>query len=161
DGVRLGQSFIGQPADTSRFAVKWDGEWQITYETFRDMGIAYAAGMVLIYLLVAAQFRSYLVPLVIMAPIPLTVIGVMPGHALLGAQFPATTMIAMSALAGISVRNSLLLVDCINQETARGVPLAGAPIDACAVRAKPMLLTGLAAMLGALFILDDPPFNGL
>src|SRR5690606_20106478 len=84
DGVRLGQTFIGQPEDTSRFAVKWDGEWQITYETFRDMGIAYAAGMVLIYLLVVAQFRSYLVPLVIMAPIPLTVIGVMPGHALLG-----------------------------------------------------------------------------
>jgi len=161
DGVRLGQSFIGQPADTSRFAVKWDGEWQITYETFRDMGIAYAAGMVLIYLLVVAQFRSYLVPLVIMAPIPLTVIGVMPGHALLGAQFTATSMIGMIALAGIIVRNSILLVDFINQETARGVPLAEATIDACAVRAKPIVLTGLAAMLGAFFILDDPIFNGL
>src|SRR5690606_22170201 len=161
DGVRLGQSFIGQPADTSRFAVKWDGEWQITYETFRDMGIAYAAGMVLIYLLVVAQFRSYLVPLVIMAPIPLTVIGVMPGHALLGAQFTATSMIGMIALAGIIVRNSILLVDFINQETARGVPLAEATVDACAVRAKPIVLTGLAAMLGAFFILDDPIFNGL
>ncbi|HEY0310416.1 MAG TPA: efflux RND transporter permease subunit [Luteimonas sp.] len=161
DGVRLGQAFIAQPADTSRFAVKWDGEWQITYETFRDMGIAYAAGMVLIYLLVVAQFRSYLVPLVIMAPIPLTVIGVMPGHALLGAQFTATSMIGMIALAGIIVRNSILLVDFINQETARGVALADAVVDACAVRAKPIVLTGLAAMLGAFFILDDPIFNGL
>ncbi len=160
-GKSLAQTFITQPADTSRYAVKWDGEWQITYETFRDMGIAYAAGMVLIYLLVVAQFRSYLVPLVIMAPIPLTVIGVMPGHALLGAQFTATSMIGMIALAGIIVRNSILLVDFINQETARGVPLVDAVIDACAVRAKPIALTGVAAMLGAFFILDDPIFNGL
>ena len=160
-GQALAQTFIAQPADTSTYAVKWDGEWQITYETFRDMGIAYAAGMVLIYLLVVAQFRSYLVPLVIMAPIPLTVIGVMPGHALLGKQFTATSMIGMIALAGIIVRNSILLVDFINQETARGVPLVDAVIDACAVRAKPIVLTGVAAMLGAFFILDDPIFNGL
>jgi multidrug efflux pump subunit AcrB len=161
DGQSLAQTFISQPPGDSGYAVKWDGEWQITYETFRDMGIAYAAGMVLIYLLVVAQFRSYLVPLVIMAPIPLTVIGVMPGHALLGAQFTATSMIGMIALAGIIVRNSILLVDFINQETARGVPLAEAVIDACAVRAKPIALTGAAAMLGAFFILDDPIFNGL
>ena len=160
-GQTLTQTFIAQPADTSDYAVKWDGEWQITYETFRDMGIAYAAGMLLIYLLVVAQFRSYLVPLVIMAPIPLTVIGVMPGHALLGKQFTATSMIGMIALAGIIVRNSILLVDFINQETARGVPLVDAVIDACAVRAKPIVLTGVAAMLGAFFILDDPIFNGL
>ncbi len=160
-GQQLAQTFITQPADTSGYAVKWDGEWQITFETFRDMGIAYAAGMVLIYLLVVAQFRSYLVPLVIMAPIPLTVIGVMPGHALLGKQFTATSMIGMIALAGIIVRNSLLLVDFINQETERGVPLVDAVIDACAVRAKPIVLTGVAAMLGAFFILDDPIFNGL
>ena len=160
-GQTLAQTFITQPADTSGYAVKWDGEWQITYETFRDMGIAYAAGMVLIYLLVVAQFRSYLVPLVIMAPIPLTIIGVMPGHALLGAQFTATSMIGMIALAGIIVRNSILLVDFINQETERGVPLVEAVIDACAVRAKPIVLTGVAAMLGAFFILDDPIFNGL
>jgi multidrug efflux pump subunit AcrB len=161
DGQSLAQTFIAQPPGDSGYAIKWDGEWQITYETFRDMGIAYAAGMVLIYLLVVAQFRSYLVPLVIMAPIPLTVIGVMPGHALLGAQFTATSMIGMIALAGIIVRNSILLVDFINQETARGVPLAEAVIDACAVRAKPIALTGAAAMLGAFFILDDPIFNGL
>ncbi|NZA27849.1 efflux RND transporter permease subunit [Luteimonas sp. SJ-92] len=161
-GEWLEQTFIAQPADTSSgFAVKWDGEWQITYETFRDMGIAYAAGMVLIYLLVVAQFRSYLVPLVIMAPIPLTVIGVMPGHALLGAQFTATSMIGMIALAGIIVRNSILLVDFINHELARGRALADAVVDACAVRARPIALTAVAAMLGAMFILDDPIFNGL
>lgn len=160
-GRRLRQTFIVQPEDTSNFTVKWDGEWQITYETFRDMGIAYAAGMVLIYLLVVAQFRSYLTPLVIMAPIPLTVIGVMPGHALLGAQFTATSMIGMIALAGIIVRNSILLVDFINQSVVEGRPAAQAVVDACAVRAKPIVLTGFAAMLGALFILDDPIFNGL
>ena len=160
-GHALAQHFIEQPDDTSDFAVKWDGEWQITYETFRDMGIAYAAGMVLIYLLVVAQFRSYLVPLVIMAPIPLTVIGVMPGHALLGAQFTATSMIGMIALAGIIVRNSILLVDFINQALASGQDAAAAVVEACAVRAKPIVLTGVAAMVGAFFILDDPIFNGL
>jgi multidrug efflux pump subunit AcrB len=160
-GETLDQSFIAQPDGSAGFAVKWDGEWQITYETFRDMGLAYAVGIVLIYLLVVAQFRSYVVPLVIMAPIPLTVIGVMPGHALLGAQFTATSMIGMIALAGIIVRNSILLVDFINHEIARGRELADAVIDACAVRAKPIALTALAAMLGAFFILDDPIFNGL
>lgn len=160
-GQKLAQTFIAQPQDTSDFAIKWDGEWQITYETFRDMGIAYAAGMLLIYLLVVAQFRSYLVPLVIMAPIPLTVIGVMPGHALLGAQFTATSMIGMIALAGIIVRNSILLVDFINQAVAEGRSAEDAIVEACAVRAKPIMLTGVAAMLGAVFILDDPIFNGL
>ncbi|MCM2335524.1 MAG: efflux RND transporter permease subunit [Pseudomonas sp.] len=160
-GQRMAQTFIAQPEDTSGFAIKWDGEWQITYETFRDMGIAYAAGMVLIYLLVVAQFRSYVVPLVIMAPIPLTVIGVMPGHALLGAQFTATSMIGMIALAGIIVRNSILLVDFINQSVAEGLAPEDAVVEACAVRAKPIVLTGLAAMMGAFFILDDPIFNGL
>ncbi|HTQ35479.1 MAG TPA: efflux RND transporter permease subunit, partial [Steroidobacteraceae bacterium] len=160
-GAHLTQFFIRQPPDTAAFAVKWDGEWQITYETFRDMGLAYAAGIVLIYLLVVAQFRSYLVPLIIMAPIPLTVIGVMPGHALLGAQFTATSMIGMIALAGIIVRNSILLVDFINQALARGEEPAAAVIEACAVRARPIALTAVAAMLGAFFILDDPIFNGL
>jgi multidrug efflux pump subunit AcrB len=160
-GVHLQQYFIRQPPDTAQFAVKWDGEWQITYETFRDMGIAYAAGILLIYFLVVAQFRSYLVPLIIMAPIPLTVIGVMPGHALLEAQFTATSMIGMIALAGIIVRNSILLVDFINQAREQGADLATAVIDACAVRAKPIMLTAVAAMIGGLFILDDPIFNGL
>ena len=157
----LSQFFIRQPDDTADYAIKWDGEWQITYETFRDMGIAYAAGLVLIYLLIVAQFRSYVVPLVIMAPIPMTVIGVMPGHALLGAQFTATSMIGMIALAGIIVRNSILLVDFINQAVGEGRTPAEAVIEACAVRAQPIVLTAAAAMLGAFFILDDPIFNGL
>lgn len=160
-GYRLDQAFTGQPADSDSFAIKWDGEWQITFETFRDMGVAYAAGMVLIYLLVVAQFRSYAVPLIIMAPIPLTVIGVMPGHALLGAHFTATSMIGMIALAGIIVRNSILLVDFINHAVAQGRALEEAVIEACAVRAQPIALTAVAAMAGAFFILDDPIFNGL
>ncbi|MEF9943855.1 MAG: efflux RND transporter permease subunit, partial [Burkholderiaceae bacterium] len=135
--------------------------WQITYETFRDMGAAYGVGLILIYLLVVAQFRSYVTPLVIMAPIPLTIIGVMPGHALLGAPFTATSMIGMIALAGIIVRNSILLVDFINQELKSGVAFSQAVINAAAARAKPIVLTAVAAMLGALFILDDPIFNGL
>jgi multidrug efflux pump subunit AcrB len=161
-GGTLGEYFITQPKDPyAGYAVKWDGEWQVTYETFRDMGIAYAVGLVLIYLLVVAQFKSYLVPLIIMAPIPLTIIGVMPGHALLGAQFTATSMIGMIALAGIIVRNSILLVDFINEQVAGGMDFAEAVVESAAIRAKPIALTGLAAMLGALFILDDPIFSGL
>lgn len=161
NGLGFDQHFVSQPSGLDTIAVLWDGEWKITYETFRDMGIAYAVGMIAIYLLVVGQFRSYVVPLIIMAPIPLTIIGVMPGHALLGAQFTATSMIGMIALAGIIVRNSILLVDFINQETAAGVPFEQAVIHSGAVRAKPIMLTGLAAMIGALFILDDPIFNGL
>jgi multidrug efflux pump subunit AcrB len=160
-GGKLEQFFIRQPDNPYGYSLKWDGEWQITYETFRDMGIAYGVGMILIYLLVVAQFRSYLAPLIIMAPIPLTIIGVMPGHALLHAQFTATSMIGMIALAGIIVRNSILLVDFINLEVANGVPFQEAVIRSSAVRAKPIILTALAAMLGALFILDDPIFRGL
>ena len=158
----LGEWFIRQPAaPDAAYSIKWDGEWQITYETFRDMGIAYGVGLILIYLLVVAHFRSYLVPLIIMAPIPLTIIGVMPGHALLGSQYTATSMIGMIALAGIIVRNSILLVDFIRQQIREGMALREAIIQSAAVRAKPIALTGLAAMLGALFILDDPIFNGL
>jgi multidrug efflux pump subunit AcrB len=160
-GIDLEQRFFSPPEDPYRHTLKWDGEWQITYETFRDMGLAYSVGLILIYLLVVAQFRSYAVPLVIMAPIPLTVIGVMPGHALLGAQFTATSMIGMIALAGIIVRNSILLVDFVNVEVAQGRSLADAVIRAASVRARPIALTALAAMIGAFFILDDPIFNGL
>jgi multidrug efflux pump subunit AcrB len=160
-GATVAQTFIDQPQDISAPAVKWDGEWQITYETFRDMGLAYSVGLVLIYLLVVGQFRSYVVPLIIMAPIPLTVIGVMPGHALLGAQYTATSMIGMIALAGIIVRNSILLIDFINHAVAGGQALRDAVIDAAAVRAKPIVLTGVAAMIGGFFIIDDPIFQGL
>ncbi|MCX8113643.1 MAG: efflux RND transporter permease subunit [Burkholderiaceae bacterium] len=161
-GLPFQEHWIAQPSDRfTAFGLKWDGEWQVTYETFRDMGIAYAVGLILIYLLVVAQFRSYLTPLIIMAPIPLTIIGVLPGHALLGAQFTATSMIGMIALAGIIVRNSILLVDFIHQRLGECGDLQQATIDAASVRAKPIVLTAVAAMLGALFILDDPIFNGL
>jgi len=161
-GGVIDEHFIAQPDDVYRgVALKWDGEWQITYETFRDMGAAYAVGLVLIYLLVVAHFGSYSMPLIIMAPILLTIIGVMPGHALFGANFTATSMIGMIALAGIIVRNSILLVDFIRLQVAQGMPLPQAIVHASATRAQPIVLTGLAAMLGALFILDDPIFNGL
>ncbi len=161
-GGTLTDYFIRQPEDPYRgYSVKWDGEWQVTYETFRDMGAAYAVGLVLIYLLVVAQFGSYLVPLIIMAPIPLTIIGVMPGHALLGSQYTATSMIGMIALAGIIVRNSILLVDFINLQVKEGMPFKQAIVRSAITRAQPILLTGLAAMIGAFFILDDPIFNGL
>jgi multidrug efflux pump subunit AcrB len=160
-GQPVAQRFITPPTDPNQLAIKWDGEWQITYETFRDMGLAYAVGLVLIYLLIVAQFGSYALPLIIMAPIPLTIIGVMPGHALLGAQYTATSMIGMIALAGIIVRNSILLVDFIDAEIAAGSRLEDAVLRAGIVRARPIALTGLAAMIGAFFILDDPIFNGL
>ncbi|HRO59158.1 MAG TPA: efflux RND transporter permease subunit [Burkholderiaceae bacterium] len=161
-GGALVEYLVRKPEDAWRdYAIKWDGEWQITYETFRDMGAAYAVGLLLIYLLVVAQFGSYLTPLIIMAPIPLTIIGVMPGHALLGAQYTATSMIGMIALAGIIVRNSILLVDFINLQVREGVPLEEAIVRSAVTRAQPIMLTGLAAMLGAFFILDDPIFNGL
>jgi multidrug efflux pump subunit AcrB len=161
-GGHASEYFVGAPAEAWRgYAIQWDGEWKITYETFRDMGAAYAVGLLLIYLLVVAKFGSYLMPLIIMAPIPLTIVGVMPGHALLRSQFTATSMIGMIALAGIIVRNSILLVDFVRLEVARGVPLERAIVGSAITRAQPILLTGIAAMLGALFILDDPIFNGL
>jgi multidrug efflux pump subunit AcrB len=161
-GGTLTEHFISPPKDPYRgYSLRWDGEWQITYTTLRDLGAAYAVGLVLIYLLVVAQFGSYLTPLIIMAPIPLTIIGVMPGHALLHAQYTATSMIGMIGLAGIIVRNSILLVDFINLQLRQGVAFKEAVVSSAITRAQPILLTGLAAMLGAFFILDDPIFNGL
>ena len=157
----IDQYMISQPDNPYQYSVKWDGEWQVTYETFRDMGLAYSIGLIMIYLLVVAQFNSYSVPLVIMAPIPLTIIGVLPGNALWGAQFTATSMIGMIALAGIIVRNSILLVDFINEQVAAGTAFKEAVVQAAVVRARPITLTALAAILGAFFILDDPIFNGL
>jgi multidrug efflux pump subunit AcrB len=125
------------------------------------MGAAYGVGLILIYLLVVAQFGSYLTPLIIMAPIPLTIIGVMPGHALLNAQYTATSMIGMIALAGIIVRNSILLVDFINLQVQGGMDFKRAIVQSAITRAQPIMLTGLAAMIGAFFIVDDPIFNGL
>lgn len=155
------QWYTRAPDNPYEYSLKWDGEWQVTYETFRDMGAAYAVGLLMIYLLVVAQFHSYQVPLVIMAPIPLTIIGILPGHALLGEQFTATSMIGMIALAGIIVRNSILLVDFINQQVQEGMDFQQAVINSAAVRAKPIVLTGIAAMIGGFFIIDDPIFGGL
>lgn len=161
EGQAVDQFFIQQPTDPYNWSLKWDGEWQITFETFRDMGIAYSVGLVMIYLLVVAQFKSYSIPLIIMAPIPLTIIGIMPGHAVLGQQFTAPSMIGMIALAGIIVRNSILLVDFIQQQVEAGKSLQAATIEAAAVRAMPIVLTAVAAMMGGFFILDDPIFGGL
>ncbi|PPK53240.1 efflux RND transporter permease subunit [Marinobacter persicus] len=155
------QYFIEQPVLPEKGTLKWDGEWQITYETFRDMGIAYSVGVFMIFVLLVAQFRSYILPLVIMAPIPLTLIGIMPGHALLGKEFTATSMIGMIALAGIIVRNSILLVVFIKQLLDEGMELDRAVVLAGAVRIKPIALTAISAIVGAYFILSDPIFNGL
>ncbi|PSF13343.1 multidrug transporter AcrB [Marinobacter fuscus] len=155
------QFYIQQPPLPEKGTLKWDGEWQITYETFRDMGAAYSVGVFMIFVLLVAQFRSYLLPLIIMAPIPLTLIGIMPGHALLGKEFTATSMIGMIALAGIIVRNSILLVVFIQQLLDEGMELERAVVMAGAVRIKPILLTAISAMVGAYFILNDPIFNGL
>lgn len=152
--------FHGQPADESRPTLLWDGEWEITYVTFRDMGAAFAVAIIGIYILVVAQFGSFLLPLVILTPIPLTLIGILIGHWLFGAPFTATSMIGFIALAGIIVRNSILLVDFIRHSGSAG-SLRARLLEAGAVRFKPILLTALAAMIGAATILVDPIFQGL
>lgn len=161
EGYRLEQQYAVQPWSEQRFAMKWDGEWHITYETFRDMGIAFAAALLLIYLLIVAQFQSFLTPVVIMAPIPLTLIGILPGHWLTGSYFTATSMIGFIALAGIIVRNSILLVDFIQHQEAEGVTLVEAIVRAGAIRTRPILLTAAALMVGAFVIILDPIFQGL
>ena len=149
------------PDSTERLSMKWDGEWQITVEVFRDLGLAFAAVLVLIYILVVGWFKSFKTPLVIMAPIPLTLVGILPAHALMGAFFTATSMIGFIAGAGIIVRNSIILVDFIELRRHQGMPLAEAVVDAGAVRFRPMLLTAAAVVVGASVILFDPIFQGL
>jgi multidrug efflux pump subunit AcrB len=149
------------PERTDRFSMKWDGEWHITVEVFRDLGLAFAAVLVLIYVLVVGWFRSFLTPLVIMAPIPLTLVGILPAHAFMGAFFTATSMIGFIAGAGIIVRNSIILVDFIELRRSQGMPLEQAVVDAGAVRFRPMLLTAAAVVVGASVILFDPIFQGL
>jgi multidrug efflux pump subunit AcrB len=153
--------FNEMPEEPGVWAVKWDGEWQITYEVFRDMGLAFAVVLVLIYVLVVGWFKSFVTPLIIMAPIPLTLIGILPAHALGGVFFTATSMIGFIALAGIIVRNSILLVDFIDLERAAGEPLAEAVIKAAVVRFRPIALTAAALVVGGLVILLDPIFQGL
>ena len=153
--------YHGQPIDDSRPTLLWDGEWEVTYVTFRDMGAAFAVAILGIYLLVVGQFGSFKLPLVILVPAPLTLIGILAGHWMLDAAFTATSMIGFIALAGIVVRNSILLVDFIRHRRAEGAPLRRALIDAGAIRFKPIFLTAAAAVIGAAFILTDPIFQGL
>jgi len=153
--------WTAMPAQTMDYSLKWDGEWQITYEVFRDMGIAFAVVMVLIYILVVGWFGSYTTPLAIMAPIPLSLIGIIPAHALAGAFFTATSMIGFIAGAGIVVRNSIILVDFIEMRRSEGETLADAVEEAGAVRFRPMLLTAISVVGGAFVILFDPIFQGL
>ena len=160
-GYGVTQLFTRQPEDTARPAVKWDGEWQITYEVFRDLGLAFAAVLVLIYFLVVGWFGSLRTPLVIMAPIPLTLVGILPAHVLAGAFFTATSMIGFIAGAGIIVRNSIILVDFIELRRSQGMPLEEAVVDAGAVRFRPMLLTAAAVVVGSSVMLFDPIFQGL
>jgi multidrug efflux pump subunit AcrB len=160
-GYTLTRYNLTMPESTDHYSMKWDGEWHITLEVFRDMGLAFAAVLVLIYVLVVGWFRSFIVPLIIMAPIPLTLVGIMPAHAMLGAFFTATSMIGFIAGAGIIVRNSIILVDFIELRIRQGMPLAEAVIDAGAVRFRPMLLTAAAVVVGASVILSDPIFQGL
>ncbi len=161
EGYQIEQYYASQPWSEDRIAMKWDGEWQITYETFRDMGAAFAVAMLLIYLLIVGQFQSFLTPVIIMAPIPLTLIGILPGHWLTGSYFTATSMIGFIALSGIIVRNSILLVDFIQLQERANVPLKDAVIRAGAIRTRPILLTAAALMVGAFVIILDPIFQGL
>jgi multidrug efflux pump subunit AcrB len=153
--------FHGQPEDEAKPTILWDGEWEITYVTFRDMGAAFMVAIIGIYILVVAQFGSFKLPLVILTPIPLTLIGIVLGHWLFGAPFTATSMIGFIALAGIIVRNSILLVDFIRHGRGAGKSLRDVLLEAGSVRFKPILLTALAAMIGAATILLDPIFQGL
>ena len=162
DGYKVRQyTGTGMPEDTERYSMKWDGEWHITVEVFRDLGLAFAAVLVLIYVLVVGWFKSFKTPLVIMAPIPLTLVGILPAHALMGAFFTATSMIGFIAGAGIIVRNSIILVDFIELRRSHGLSLVEAVVDAGAVRFRPMLLTAAAVVVGASVILFDPIFQGL
>jgi len=160
-GYSLEESFNQQPEFEDNFTLKWDGEWQITYEVFRDLGIAFAVVIIMIYMLIVGWFQDFKVPVVMLAAIPLSLIGIVMGHWMLGAYFTATSMIGFIALAGVMVRNSVLLIDFINIRLDEGIPLKQAIIEAGAVRTTPILLTAGAVVLGAVIILFDPIFQGL
>ena len=161
EGYEIERYVAQQPFLTDKIAMKWDGEWHISYEVFRDLGLAFAAVLVLIYILVVSWFQSFLTPLVIMSAIPFSLVGIMPAHGLMNAFFTATSMIGFIAGAGIVVRNSIILVDFIELRLAQGMPLEEAVVDAGAVRFRPMLLTAAAVIVGASVILLDPIFQGL
>jgi multidrug efflux pump subunit AcrB len=161
EGYAMERYVASQPTSTDRFAMKWDGEWHITYEVFRDLGIAFAAVLILIYILVVGWFQSFKTPFTIMAAIPFSLVGILPAHGLMNAFFTATSMIGFIAGAGIVVRNSIILVDFVELRLKQGMPLAEAVIDAGAVRFRPMMLTAAAVVVGATVILFDPIFQGL
>jgi multidrug efflux pump subunit AcrB len=161
EGYAMERFVARQPFLTNRYAMKWDGEWHITYEVFRDLGLAFAAVLLLIYVLVVGWFQSFKTPLTIMAAIPFSLVGIIPAHAMAGAFFTATSMIGFIAGAGIVVRNSIILVDFIELRIRQGMPLRDAVIDAGAVRARPMILTAAAVIVGAVAILFDPIFQGV
>ncbi|WP_460019973.1 efflux RND transporter permease subunit [Magnetospira thiophila] len=166
DGVRVGTEYMGPPASSQVSAMEWTGEWTVTYETFRDMGIAFGAAMVLIYILVVWEFGNFTLPAIIMVPIPLTLIGIIPGHAFIGwliggGEFTATSMIGFIALAGIIVRNSILLVDFSKHAVADGMDVQEAVISACRTRTRPIVITAFALVGGSFVILDDPIFQGM
>jgi len=144
-----------------KYAMKWDGEWHITYEVFRDLGVAFGAVLILIYILVVAWFRNFITPVIIMAPIPLTLVGILPGHWIFGAFFTATSMIGFIALAGIIVRNSILLVDFVQMEWRERGQLKEALMKAGAVRFRPIVLTAAAVVVGSFVMIFDPIFQGL
>ncbi len=160
-GYSIEQYTSHQPLDDAKYAIKWDGEWHITYEVFRDLGLAFAAVLILIYVLVVGWFQSFATPLVIMAAIPFSLVGILPAHGLLSAFFTATSMIGFIAGAGIVVRNSIILVDFVELRLKEGMALADAVIDAGAVRFRPMALTAAAVVVGSSVILFDPIFQGL
>ncbi|HSN68925.1 MAG TPA: efflux RND transporter permease subunit, partial [Thermoanaerobaculia bacterium] len=161
EGYGLARYVAAQPTLTETYAMKWDGEWHITYEVFRDLGIAFAVVLVLIYILVVGWFESFKTPLTIMATIPFSLIGIIPMHALVGTFFTATSMIGFIAGAGIVVRNSIILVDFIELRLKQGMPLAQSVIDAGAVRFRPIMLTAAAVVVGAAVMFFDPIFQGL
>lgn len=161
EGYKLERHVLEQPFSTEKYSMKWDGEWHITYEVFRDLGLAFGAVLVIIYILIVGWFGDYRVPLVIMAPIPLSLVGIIPGHAVMGAFFTATSMIGFIAGAGIVVRNSIILGDFIELRLNEGMSLEEAVVDAGAVRFRPMLLTASAVVVGSFVILFDPIFQGL
>jgi multidrug efflux pump subunit AcrB len=160
-GYPLERYVARQPFTEEKIAMKWDGEWHITYEVFRDLGLAFAAVLVLIYILVVGWFQSFRTPVTIMAAIPFSLVGILPAHGFMGAFFTATSMIGFIAGAGIVVRNSIILVDFVELRLSQGMPLDQAVIDAGAVRFRPMLLTAAAVIVGASVILFDPIFQGL
>jgi multidrug efflux pump subunit AcrB len=161
DGVVMSGTYTGPPPNNGQSGFEWTGEWTVTYETFRDMGLAFGAALVLIYILVVWEFGNFRIPALIMAPIPLTLLGILPAHALLGAEFTATSMIGWIALAGIIVRNSILLVDFSIHEVRRGTPVREAVILACKTRTRPIMITALALVAGSSVILTDPIFQGM